>query len=83
MKPVISRKVRGLALPLALAIAAIALYIILKATGIIAVTCPAHYLNPWQYFFHCLMFNLLVYLGIGIPAFLIAFFAIKKTRFSD
>jgi hypothetical protein len=78
MKQVIRRNQKNIALSLALALIAIAFYIFLKAKGIITLNCPAHYLNPWQYFFQCSMFNLLIYLAVGIPVFLVAFFITKK-----
>lgn len=78
MKQVMSKNKKHIALSLALALIAIAFYIFLKAKGIITLNCPAHYLNPWQYFFQCSMFNLLIYLAIGIPVFLIAFFILAK-----
>ena len=78
MKQLVRRNQKNITLPLALALIAIITYAFLKSRGIITVNCPAHYLNPWQYFFNCSIFNLLIYLAIGIPVFTIAFFLIKK-----
>jgi len=69
---------KNILLSLALALIAIAFYIFLKAKGIITLNCPVQYLNPWQYFFQCGMFNLLIYLAVGIPVFLVALFIMKK-----
>ena len=80
MKHYIKENLREIALSLVISLIAVACYVILKAKGIIVITCPAHYLNPWQYFFYCELFNALIYLAIAVPIFMIAFVIIRKSR---
>ncbi|HJX05591.1 MAG TPA: hypothetical protein VJ461_02695 [Candidatus Nanoarchaeia archaeon] len=78
MKNYIAKNLKEIILSLSIALIAVACFIIFKTMGIIALICPVHYLNPWQYFFYCQMFYLLIDLVIAIPVFLIAFVIIKK-----
>jgi hypothetical protein len=65
---------------LAFAFTAVILFIILKSANIIALNCPFSYLNPWQYFFYCSGFSLVIYLAIFLASFTAAFLILKKKK---
>jgi hypothetical protein len=56
------------------------LYLTLKSTGLIAINCPFSYLNPWQYFFSCTGFDMIIYAAIFLVSFAAAFLIIKKKK---